>query len=141
MDHLLFTFLFIGITYILVAFHLDVLSITLQIVLMLIFQYFYYLMTIHPPPTYEYYQHCVSCGKMTPQHYVHCTKCKKCVPVLYSHFNAVGMCVSKSNYSRYTNLLRLILSQQAAIIIFMSITYPILFTLIVIDIILLWKTF
>lgn len=141
MDHLLFTFTFIGTSYILSAFHLDVLSIVLQLVLLLILQYLYYLMTIHEPPLYQYFQHCVSCGKMTPQHYVHCTKCKLCVPVLYSHFNDIGMCTSTYNYKRYNMLKRLMVGQQLIVTMFMVYTYPMLSVLPFVQGILLYKTF
>lgn len=141
MDHLLFTFIFSSTSYVLSAFHLDALSIVLQILFVLMLQYFYYVMTIHEPPLYQYFQHCVSCGKMTPQHYVHCTKCKICVPVLYSHFDDIGMCTSTSNYKRYNLLKRIMTTQQLIITVLMVYQYPLLSILLCVQVFMLWKTF
>ena len=141
MDHLLFTFTFIACSYALGAFGLDGISIALQITFVALLQYVFYTMTIHPPPKFQYFQNCVSCGKMTPQHYVHCSKCSVCVPVLYTHYESVGMCTSKKKYNRYIVLVRLMILQQMILSCVIAWMYPIVLIIFGLDCVLLFMTF
>ena len=101
MDHVYLSFLFLFFSYILSLLHMDGISLVLQLVLLVFFQYIYYTLTIHPPPRYEYVQNCVSCGKMTPQHYVHCSKCKKLFPTLELFKNHSCVIKWERDYNKY----------------------------------------
>lgn len=141
MDHIYLSFLFLFFSYILSLLHMDGISIVLQLVLLVFFQYIYYTLTIHPLPRFEYVQNCVSCGKMTPQHYVHCSKCKKCVPVLFQHYDIIGMCVSKKTFRRYVFFKRFMLFQQTILSIIMSFNYPGLLFMVTINVYILYKSY
>ena len=141
MEHIYLSFIFIFFTYILAILNMDGISLALQIVLLVFFQYIYYSLTIHPPLRFDYVQNCVSCGKMTPQHYVHCSKCKKCVPVLFQHYDIVGMCVSKKSFRRYVFTKQFMLFQQLIISIIMSMNSPGLLFLVTIIVYILYKSY
>jgi hypothetical protein len=120
MNHLYYT-LYLIVHVFLLSYVIDVLSMTTQIMLFLIFQYTYFMPLVsgyHKHKTSTAVMYCMSCKTMTPQHYIHCDKCKKCNPVHMNHYHIFDKCIKDEDYTRYIFALRLVTSLN----VFMSFT-------------------
>ena len=88
----------------------DVLFGITEALLISIFVYMRFIMTIEATLPNHSVQNCARCQKMTPQHYVHCDKCGRCMPVERTHYDFVEACVDPSLFTRYIYLARIMVA-------------------------------
>lgn len=102
-------------------------------VLLILFQYFYYLSNIasHEQGPFQF---CTSCRKMTLQHYIHCYKCNNCVPIHWTHSKLMDKCSSEFHVNRYHHFVYLLFTYIGILLFFHSVSNLYFFGLLIMHI-------